>query len=291
MNRARMLVASAAIALIAGMGIAVAQQEPPRSAPAEKIAPSGAQHPSGTQQHQNGGAPNARGEGSSGRAGEAPQSRGRSETTGQAPRASEQNKSEHQSKSEQNRTTGQAPRASEQNKSEHQNKSEQNRTTGQAPRASEQNKSEQNRTTGQAPRASEQNKSEQNRTTGQAPRASEQNKSEQNRATTEGNEQNRATTGQGAAGTRSDTNVNITSEQRTQIHVVIVNERSAPRVSSVNFNLSVGTRVPRDVRIATLPARIVTIEPRWRGYEYFMVGEQIVIVNPRTMEIVAVVEA
>ena len=267
MNRARMLVASAAIALIAGMGIAVAQQEPPRSAPAEKIAPSGAQHPSGTQQHQNGGAPNARGEGSSGRAGEAPQSRGRSETTGQAPRASEQNKSEHQ------------------------NKSEQNRTTGQAPRASEQNKSEQNRTTGQAPRASEQNKSEQNRTTGQAPRASEQNKSEQNRATTEGNEQNRATTGQGAAGTRSDTNVNITSEQRTQIHEVIVNERSAPRVSSVNFNLSVGTRVPRDVRIATLPARIVTIEPRWRGYEYFMVGEQIVIVNPRTMEIVAVVEA
>ena len=249
MNRARMLVASAAIALIAGMGIAVAQQEPPRSAPAEKIAPSGAQHPSGTQQHQNGGAPNARGEGSSGRAGEAPQSRGRSETTGQAPRASEQNKSEHQ------------------------------------------NKSEQNRTTGQAPRASEQNKSEQNRTTGQAPRASEQNKSEQNRATTEGNEQNRATTGQGAAGTRSDTNVNITSEQRTQIHEVIVNERSAPRVSSVNFNLSVGTRVPRDVRIATLPARIVTIEPRWRGYEYFMVGEQIVIVNPRTMEIVAVVEA
>jgi hypothetical protein len=244
-----MLVASAAIALIAGMGIAVAQQEPPRSAPAEKIAPSGAQHPSGTQQHQNGGAPNARGEGSSGRAGEAPQSRGRSETTGQAPRASEQNKSEHQ------------------------------------------NKSEQNRTTGQAPRASEQNKSEQNRTTGQAPRASEQNKSEQNRATTEGNEQNRATTGQGAAGTRSDTNVNITSEQRTQIHEVIVNERSAPRVSSVNFNLSVGTRVPRDVRIATLPARIVTIEPRWRGYEYFMVGEQIVIVNPRTMEIVAVVEA
>ena len=249
MNRARMLVASAAIALIAGMGIAVAQQEPPRSAPAEKIAPSGAQHPSGTQQHQNGGAPNAHGEGSSGRAGEAPQSRGRSETTGQAPRASEQNKSEHQ------------------------------------------NKSEQNRTTGQAPRASEQNKSEQNRTTGQAPRASEQNKSEQNRATTEGNEQNRATTGQGAAGTRSDTNVNITSEQRTQIHEVIVNERSAPRVSSVNFNLSVGTRVPRDVRIATLPARIVTIEPRWRGYEYFMVGEQIVIVNPRTMEIVAVVEA
>src|SRR5215472_6484524 len=255
MNRARMLVASAAIALIAGMGIAVAQQEPPRSAPAEKIAPSGAQHPSGTQQHQNGGAPNARGEGSSGRAGEAPQSRGRSETTGQAPRASEQNKSEHQNKSEQNRTIGQAPRASEQNKSEHQNKSEQNRTTG------------------------------------QAPRASEQNKSEQNRATTEGNEQNRATTGQGAAGTRSDTNVNITSEQRTQIHEVIVNERSAPRVSSVNFNLSVGTRVPRDVRIATLPARIVTIEPRWRGYEYFMVGEQIVIVNPRTMEIVAVVEA
>jgi hypothetical protein len=38
-------------------------------------------------------------------------------------------------------------------------------------------------------------------------------------------------------------------------------------------------------------ATIVEIEPAWRGFEYFMIGDQIVIVDPRSMEIVAVVEA
>jgi hypothetical protein len=35
----------------------------------------------------------------------------------------------------------------------------------------------------------------------------------------------------------------------------------------------------------------VEIEPSWRGFDYFMVGEQIVIVNPRSMEIVAIIDA
>jgi Protein of unknown function (DUF1236) len=33
------------------------------------------------------------------------------------------------------------------------------------------------------------------------------------------------------------------------------------------------------------------MEPSWRGYDYFMVGEQIVIVDPRSMEIVAIIDA
>jgi hypothetical protein len=35
----------------------------------------------------------------------------------------------------------------------------------------------------------------------------------------------------------------------------------------------------------------VEIEPQWRGYEYFVVGDQIVIVDPRSTEIVAVLDA
>ena len=48
--------------------------------------------------------------------------------------------------------------------------------------------------------------------------------------------------------------------------------------------------MPRSVRIVAVPRQIVQIEPRWRGYEYFMVGDQIVIVDPRSMEIVAVLD-
>jgi hypothetical protein len=34
----------------------------------------------------------------------------------------------------------------------------------------------------------------------------------------------------------------------------------------------------------------VEIEPEWRGFEYFMIGDQMVIVDPRSMEIIAIVE-
>lgn len=98
------------------------------------------------------------------------------------------------------------------------------------------------------------------------------------------------TTGQGAASTRGNVSVNITPEQRTRIHEIVIKERSAPRVEHVDFSLSVGTVVPRSIRIVTIPRAIIEIEPEWDGFDYFMVGEEIIIVNPRSMEIVAILE-
>ncbi|MGA7426588.1 MAG: DUF1236 domain-containing protein [Rhodoplanes sp.] len=66
---------------------------------------------------------------------------------------------------------------------------------------------------------------------------------------------------------------------------------NAPRVANVNFSVSVGTTVPRSVRLVAVPAAIVEIQPAWRGYEYFMVGDQVVIVDPDTMQIVAIISA
>ena len=39
-----------------------------------------------------------------------------------------------------------------------------------------------------------------------------------------------------------------------------------------------------------LPREVVTIYPQWRGYEYFLVNNQIIVVNPRTLEIVDVID-
>jgi len=50
-------------------------------------------------------------------------------------------------------------------------------------------------------------------------------------------------------------------------------------------------RAPDSVRLVAVPAPIVEIQPAWRGYEYFMVGDQIVIVDPDTMQIVAIISA
>jgi hypothetical protein len=91
------------------------------------------------------------------------------------------------------------------------------------------------------------------------------------------------TTGQAGAGGK------MSSDQRTRITSVIREQHVAP-VTNVNFSISVGTRVPRDVEFHPLPTEIVTIYPEWRGYEFILVGEQIVVVDPRSFEIVAVLD-
>lgn len=93
------------------------------------------------------------------------------------------------------------------------------------------------------------------------------------------------TTGQAGAGGKQ-----LTSEQRTSIHTSITKMNVRP-VTKVNFSISVGTRVPRGVEFHPLPVEVINIYPDWRGYEFILVNDQIVVVNPRTLEIVAVLDA
>jgi hypothetical protein len=81
----------------------------------------------------------------------------------------------------------------------------------------------------------------------------------------------------------------LSTEQRTQITTVIRDQHVQP-LTSVNFSIAVGTRVPRDVRFHSLPREVVTIYPEWRGYEYILVNNQILVVDPRTFEIVAILD-
>jgi hypothetical protein len=96
---------------------------------------------------------------------------------------------------------------------------------------------------------------------------------------------------QGTAGTQSGamrtSNVSLTTEQKTTIRSKVLTG-SAPRVTNVNFDIRIGTVVPRTVRIAPVPATLVEIEPTWRGYMYFVYADEIIIVEPRTLEIVYV---
>jgi hypothetical protein len=92
------------------------------------------------------------------------------------------------------------------------------------------------------------------------------------------------TVGQAGAGGK------LSTEQRTKITTVIKQQRVAP-VTNVNFSIAVGTRVPRDVSFHPLPAEIVTIYPDWRGYEFILVRDQIVVIDPSSLQIVAVIDA
>lgn len=59
-------------------------------------------------------------------------------------------------------------------------------------------------------------------------------------------------------------------------------------MTSVNFSLAIGTVVPRDVHFERLPADVVEVMPQYRGFNFFVAREDIVIVDPATYQIVDV---
>jgi hypothetical protein len=83
--------------------------------------------------------------------------------------------------------------------------------------------------------------------------------------------------------------VTLTSDQRTKIRETVIEGRNAPKVDRVNFSLNVGTVVPRRVRVVEVPPTLVGIHPEWRGYRYFVYQDEIVIVDPKSLMIVAIV--
>ncbi len=95
---------------------------------------------------------------------------------------------------------------------------------------------------------------------------------------------NGATTGQGANGLTKPS-----AEQRTKISSTI-KQQNVRHETNVNFTLVIGSKVPRGgVTLHRLPDSIFAYYPGWRGYEYILVGDEIVVIDPRTMEIVDVI--
>ena len=98
-----------------------------------------------------------------------------------------------------------------------------------------------------------------------------------------------STTGQGAAASAA----NIPTEQRTKITSVI-KQQNVQRVdkAKLNVDIRVGARLPESgIHFYPLPTQVVEIHPAWRGFEYILVGDEILVINPRTHEIVAILQA
>jgi hypothetical protein len=98
-------------------------------------------------------------------------------------------------------------------------------------------------------------------------------------------EQNRATTGEGAAAGSAK----LSAEQHTKITTIIKQQKVAPAQLSISIRM--GTRVPDNVHFYPLPQEVFVIYPEWRGYDYILVGDEILVIDHRTHEIVAILEA
>jgi hypothetical protein len=272
MSRNRLLLAVAAAALIAGTSGTFAQQEP--NAGKEKSAPSTLSKPGAGAVQQN------------------PVQQNRSSQQGQqGGRVGQSDRRETSGPPDHSKTTGQAPsvtdKAGEKAGELKAGEKAIEKKAGSATRDRQ--------TTGQNQNEKGIRGERERSTTGQAGQGERRDNVERDRTQTDRDRvQGQRNEGrEGREGGRSQTNVNVelSSAQRTRIHDVIVKERGAPRVANVDFSLTIGTLVPRSIRLVAVPTTIVTIEPTWRGFDYFLVGDEIVIVDPRTLEIVAVIPA
>ena len=94
---------------------------------------------------------------------------------------------------------------------------------------------------------------------------------------------------QGAAQTTQQAQgVSVTPQQRTRIRETVFASNSVPRVDNVNFAVRVGTTVPSSVHLVVVPETLIEIYPQWRDDEYFVVRDEVVIVD-HSHRIVAVV--
>lgn len=191
-------------------------------------------------------------------------------------------------------TTGQARKsddnaktdlkASDSNKAGMKAESKKSETTGQAPKTSDSNKVEMNESKEKSGTASsidsktgasvkENAATKSGSYSGASPKSSE---SVNGKA---------STTGQGPAAGAA----NLSTEQRTKITSIITQHKVEP--ARLNVRVSVGTRVPGSVHFYRLPAEVFVVYPQWRGYDYILVADQILVIDPRTRQIVAILAA
>jgi hypothetical protein len=93
-----------------------------------------------------------------------------------------------------------------------------------------------------------------------------------------------------AQGPKPGASTALSSEQHVRIREALRGEK-AEHLKNVQFAITIGESVPRTVHLYKLPVRIVEYVPEYRDYEYILVGDEILIIDPRTFRIVAVIAA
>jgi hypothetical protein len=84
--------------------------------------------------------------------------------------------------------------------------------------------------------------------------------------------------------------VALSTDQHAKIRETLHGGK-AERLTDVHFSTTVGEIIPETVHLYSLPVSIVEYAPQYRDYEYILVGDEILIVDPRTLRIVAVIAA
>jgi hypothetical protein len=76
----------------------------------------------------------------------------------------------------------------------------------------------------------------------------------------------------------------LTPVQRRTVYRTIVSERVSPAHPTVEYR--VGTRVPVNVQLYSVPQDVAVEVPAIRSYKYMVVNDRVVLIDPATSEVV-----
>ena len=82
--------------------------------------------------------------------------------------------------------------------------------------------------------------------------------------------------------------LNMPVEKRRKIKTEVIRSYHGPR--DARFDLRVGERVPDTITLETFPEAIYTEDPDLKTYEYVVVQERVVLVDPQSREIVEILD-
>ena len=92
----------------------------------------------------------------------------------------------------------------------------------------------------------------------------------------------RSTTGQGPAANAPK----LSAEQRSRIVSIFHEHTVTP--TKLDTPVHLGVQVPQDVKHYPVPSDVVEINPKWRGYNYIQVANEILIIDPGSRAIVEI---
>jgi hypothetical protein len=72
---------------------------------------------------------------------------------------------------------------------------------------------------------------------------------------------------------------------------MVLSRRDIPRESNLDMDVRLNSVIPRSMRLAAIPEDVVRIYPRFRRDRIFVYNDEIVIVDPVTFRIIAVLPA
>ncbi len=85
---------------------------------------------------------------------------------------------------------------------------------------------------------------------------------------------------------------NLPHDKAAKVAQTLMASGGAQTSTNININeVRVGASLPADVVINPLPETIVELVPAFRGYDYIVVNDEIVIIDPSTRQVVEIIEA